>query len=149
MTALDSSGYNYASGRMDHQLYQQTIRTERDELQHVALDRIFCAWLDEAVPLGMIPRGLPPIAEWNWAWTWDGREHVDPGKEANAAETRLRTHTTTLAHEYAKQGKDWQVELAQRAKEVAQMRSLGLLVDLEPSTNYTGQGAGEEEGGEQ
>jgi len=149
MTALDSSGYNYASGRMDHQLYQQTIRTERDELQHVALDRILVAWLDEAVPLGLIPRGLPPIAEWNWAWTWDGREHVDPGKEANAAETRLRTHTTTLAHEYSKQGKDWQVELQQRAKELAQMRALGLLVDLEPSTNYTGPSAGEEEGGEQ
>jgi capsid protein len=95
----------------------------------------------------MIPRGLPPIADWNWHWTWDGREHVDPGKEANAAETRLRTHTTTLAHEYAKQGKDWQVELMQRAKELAQMRALGLLAELEPAESYTQQpAAGDEEG---
>jgi capsid protein len=149
MTALDSSGYNYASGRMDHQLYQGMIRVERDELQHTALDRIFCAWLDEAVPLGLIPRGLGPYSEWEWSWTWDGREHVDPAKEATAAETRLRTHTTTLSHEYAKQGKDWQTELAQRAKEVAAMRELGLIVDLEPAANYTAPGKPEQEGGEE
>jgi len=137
MTALDSSGYNYASGRMDHALYHEMIRTERHELRHVALDRIFLAWCDEAIPLGMIPRGMPPISEWDWEWAWDGREHVDPSKEASAQEVRLRTHTTTLAHEYAKQGKDWQVELAQRAKEVELMRDLGLMVDLQPEATYS------------
>ena len=136
MTALDSSGYNYASGRMDHALYHEMIRTERDELRHTALDRIFLAWCDEAIPLGLIPGGMPPISEWDWEWAWDGREHVDPSKEANAQETRLRTHTTTLAHEYGKQGKDWQVELAQRAKEIALMRDLNLIVDLSPEATY-------------
>jgi capsid protein len=51
---------------------------------------------------------------------------VDPAKEANAQATRLTSHTTTLANEYAKQGRDWEAELRQRAKEVELMDELGL-----------------------
>ena len=59
-------------------------------------------------------------------WFWDGHEHVDPPKEATAQATRLASNTTTLAAEYARQGKDWETELRQRAKEVALMKELGL-----------------------
>jgi hypothetical protein len=44
----------------------------------------------------------------------------------------LQNHTTTLAYEYAQQGRDWESELRQRAKEVALMNELGLPV-LEPA----------------
>ena len=57
---------------------------------------------------------------------WDGNEHVDPAKEANAQKIRLASHTTTLANEYARQGRDWETELKQRAKEMSLMRDLGL-----------------------
>jgi len=136
IAALDSSSYNYASGRMDHQIYTSNQRVLRDEIERQMLDRTLRMWLDEAVLLGIVPRGLPPISEWQWTWAWDGKEHVDPAKEANAAQTRLRTHTTTLAHEYAKQGKNWEQELRQRAAEVALMKELGLFIDLEPDGNY-------------
>ena len=63
-------------------------------------------------------------------WFWDGREHIDPGKEASAQATRLANNTTTLATEYAKQGKDWETELRQRAREVALCRELGLTLPL-------------------
>ncbi len=59
-------------------------------------------------------------------WFWDGQEHVDPAKEANAQSTRLQNHTTTLAYEYARQGRDWESEMRQRAKEVSLMQQLGL-----------------------
>jgi len=59
-------------------------------------------------------------------WFWDGQEHVDPAKEANAQATRLGNHTTTLAYEYARQGRDWENALRQRAKELELMRELGL-----------------------
>jgi len=73
-----------------------------------------------------LPAGIGPIAEWPHQWFWDGHEHVDPAKEANAQATRLSNHTTTLAYEYARQGRDWESELQQRAKEVVLMRELGL-----------------------
>ena len=138
IAALDSSSYNYASGRMDHSVHAMTVRVLRDDLERVMLDRVLAAWVNEAALAGYLPEGLPPFSEWDWAWQWDGKEHVDPGKEANAAETRLRTHTTTLANEYAKQGKQWDVELKQRAVEVAMMKELGLFVDLQPDGNYGG-----------
>lgn len=123
----DSSGYNYASGRLDHQTYFKAIRVEQSHLESVALDRILAAWLDEAALIpGLLPDGLPPITEWEHQWFWDGREHVDPQKEATAQATRLASHTTTLADEYARKGQDWEAQLRQRAKEIALLAELGI-----------------------
>lgn len=127
IAAANSSGYNYASGRLDHQTYYKAIRVEQSHLECVVLDRILAAWLDEAALLpGFLPSGLGPIAQWPHQWFWDGHEHVDPAKEANAQATRLASHTTTLADEYAKRGQDWEVQLRQRAKELALMAELGI-----------------------
>lgn len=137
--ALNSSSYNYASGRMDHQVHAMNQRVERDQLERTLLDRLLGAWVEEASSIeGLLPATLPPFAEWDWVWGWDGKEHVDPAKEANAAETRLRTHTTTLAAEYARQGKRWDVELRQRAAEIALQKQLGLFIDFTPEVNYGG-----------
>lgn len=126
IAACNSSGYNYASGRLDHQTYYKSIRVEQAHLADAVLDRIFAAWLYEASLLpefatlrtfgGTVPH----------QWFFDGTEHVDPAKEANAQATRLTSNTTTLAIEYARQGKDWETELHQRAKEKKLMRELGL-----------------------
>jgi capsid protein len=118
----DSSGYNYASGRLDHQTYFKSIRVEQSHLEDVVLDRILAAWLVEAAKVF----GLAPLEDWPHQWFWEGREHVDPQKEATAQAQRLANHTTTLAAEYARAGKDWETELRQRAKEVALMKELGL-----------------------
>jgi lambda family phage portal protein len=126
VAALDSSSYNYASGRMDHQVYAMNQRVDRDHLERICLDRVLAAWVNEASLAGVIPDGLPPFSEWNWAWVWDGKDHVDPAKEANACQTRLATLTTTLASEYARQGKRWDVELRQIAAERQLMAELGL-----------------------
>ena len=47
-------------------------------------------------------------------------------KEASAQATRLSSLTTTLAAEYARQGKDWEVELRQLAREQNLKKELGL-----------------------
>ena len=60
-------------------------------------------------------------------WFWDGQEHVDPSKEATAQQKRLESCTTNLAIEYAKQGRDWEVELRQIAKEQALKKELGIV----------------------
>ncbi len=158
IAAGNSSGYNYASGRLDHQTYYKSIRVDQEFTANRVLDRILRAWLWEyALEMGLAAMawvlrqsyssacnlfaadcfspeilsfgypstpqapGLPPHQ-----WFWDGIEHVDPSKEAKAQETRLKNHTTTLAIEYARQGRDWEMEIRQRAREKSLMQSLGL-----------------------
>jgi lambda family phage portal protein len=130
VAACNSSSYNYASGRLDHQVYWKATRVEQSHLSLVVLDRILGAWLDEAILIeGYLPDSLRPLdADLSHQWMWDGNDHVDPQKEANAQATRLSNHTTTLAHEYARQGRDWEAELRQRAKELELMAELGLMV---------------------
>ncbi len=122
VAACNSSTYNYASGKLDHQTYYKSVRVDQAHCEAVVLDRILAAWLAEAVKVYRfeLPDAVPH------QWFWDGNEHVDPAKEASAQATRLSSHTTTLAAEYARAGKDWEAELRQRAKEVALMKELGL-----------------------
>lgn len=130
VAAGNSSGYNYASGRLDHQVYYKSIRVEQHHMQLAVLDRLLKAWLNEAVLVeGLLPQSMRTLASSplpEHAWFWDGVEHVDPAKEANAQATRLANHTTTLAAEFARQGRDWEQELRQRAKELSLMNELGL-----------------------
>ena len=126
VAAGNSSKYNYASGRLDHQVYHKSLRIEQQIMADTVLDRVFSAWIAEAILISdLVPAPLRS-ASFEHDWMWDGQEHVDPLKEANAQAKRLENGTTTLASEYAKQGKDWETELRQRAREMALMEELGL-----------------------
>lgn len=137
VAAGNSSGYNYASGRLDHQTYFKAIRVEQVHLEAVVLDRVLAAWFDEAALIpGLLPDDLGPFVTWPHQWFWDGHEHVDPAKEATAQATRLANLTTTLADEYARRGLDWEAQLRQRAKELALVTALGLTpAQAPPTTN--------------
>ena len=139
IAACNSSGYNYASGRLDHQTYYKSIRVEQAHLAEAVLDRIFAAWVDEAMltPELSFLRDASRNPSFRGQWFFDGTEHVDPAKEANAQATRLSSNTTTLAIEYARQGRDWETELRQRAKERALMQELGLTETSAPPTPDT------------
>ena len=131
----NSSGYNYASGRLDHQTYFKAIRVERSFIADTILDRIFTLWLKEYALTSQkrIPLDIPHL------WFWDGFEHVDPAKEANAVDIRLKNGTTTYAAEFSKQGKDWESEMAQIAKERSLMAALGITVnDVKQSNQKEG-----------
>jgi capsid protein len=97
----------------------------------IILDRIFQAWCQEAMLLNefSVLRTATKNSIYQTIphqWFFDGTEHVDPAKEAKAQATRLTSHTTTLAVEFARQGRDWETELHQRAKEKKLMDVLGL-----------------------
>jgi lambda family phage portal protein len=153
----NSSGYNYASGRLDHQMYFKEIQTFQDDLGREAVTPIFVRWLEEYSRLrGAVVRrgedtggwvspalqrvhGLSPAllgrrftAEPH-QWHWDGTEHVDPTKEATAQEMGLRNLTTTLAREYARLGLDWEDELRQIARERALLKELGIELPKQPA----------------
>ena len=141
VAAGNSSGYNYASGRLDHQTYYKAIRVDQSQIAAKVLDPIFRGWLNEAILVSdLLPRWVrtTDFAALNHQWFWDGTEHVDPAKEANAQATRLSSHTTTLANEYAKQGRDWETELRQRAKEIALVSELGLSPAPPPGSEAPG-----------
>lgn len=133
VTAANSSSYNYASGRLDWQVYYRAIVTIQSWIARIKLNRILRAWLNEAV---LIPGYLPPpppdldINTSIVSWYWPGTEHVDPVKEATAEKIRLESGTLTYAAAYARQGKDWELELEQRARENEKIKMLGLSIGV-------------------
>ncbi|MBQ9372142.1 MAG: phage portal protein [Thermoguttaceae bacterium] len=117
----NSSGYNYASGRLDHQEFQKAIRLQQSQASVVVMTPIFRAWFREWA-LANVPTlrdALVPIQ-----WYWDGFEHVDPVKEAQAQAVRLANGVTNLQIEFGKQGRDWEDALDQLYKERAISREL-------------------------
>ena len=123
IAAGNSSGYNYASGRLDHQTYYKSLKVDRAFTEAEVLDRLFDKWMREWT---LATASSVDPCDCRHVWFWDGQEHVDPAKEATAQEKRLASKTTTLAAEYARQGKDWETELRQIAKERKLMRELGI-----------------------
>jgi lambda family phage portal protein len=123
----DYSGYNYASGRLDNQIYRKGISVDRSKWESEALNVIFREWLREH---SLLHPGLGLDAEECGAhcWFWDGFGHADPVKEASAQQTRLANNTTTLAAECARDGRDYLAVLRQRAKELRLMRELEIPV---------------------
>ena len=106
----NSSGYNYASGRMDHQTYFKGIKIEQNYMECVAVDPVLNEWILEDQILYPEDYKDPFTGH---QYFWDGTEHVDPLKEANAQDTRLNNGSTNHAIEYGKEGRDWEIELAQ------------------------------------
>lgn len=134
VAALDSSQASYSSMRGDYLVYRKSVNCLREDLERNVLDPLLVDWLDEAALIrGLIPNGLPPVAEWNWRWIWQGWEHVDPTKEADAQTIRLQNNTTTLADECSKAGADWREILRQRAAEKSLMAELGLEGPAKPA----------------
>jgi lambda family phage portal protein len=122
-----SAEYNYSSGRLDHLPYQQEIRIRRERYERTFVDRVFKAWLAEALLIpGYLPAGLPPVESWEWRWHWDGFPSIDPLKDANAAKVRKEIGLATDAEELAREGKDWREHYHQLAREKQLREQLGI-----------------------
>lgn len=126
IAAGNSSSYNYASGRLDHQTYYKSISVEQSVAELIVMNRILPVWIEQAWLATNLIRSPNPVGGWPHQWFWDGHEHIDPLKEAMAQQVRLANHTTTYADEYARRGQDSETKLRQRAKELALLAELGL-----------------------
>lgn len=136
--AADSSSYNYASGRLDHQDHGLLQRVKQDRIEIVACDTTFVEYCKEAVLRDESDLFPPEVREFlnRWLqtaeqtpphmWHWDQVEHADPAKEASADAARLTSNTTTLQEIYAKRNKDWRRSLEQRASELRLQNELGI-----------------------
>jgi len=116
--ACDSSSYNYASGRLDHQTYYGSLDVERADCDDLVLDVAFDAWWFEAVQvygwLGGNPDAIGDMAKAH-LWDWPKHKVADVQAEASAIETQLRSAQTTLTQVYADRGLDFEDELAKNA----------------------------------
>ncbi len=127
----DFSGHNYASGRLDNQLYHKSILVDRSFWETEVLNQIFTMWYREYALVSADGNYRTP----RHTWFWDGFVHVDPTKEATAQQIRLANNTTTLAAECAKDGRDYMTVLRQRAKEIQLMREYGIPITEEQNAS--------------
>jgi lambda family phage portal protein len=120
VAACDSSGYNYASGRLDHQTYDRNNSVERFFIETEILDRVYEAWLKEyAIYKRLTVDEVDGIlvAEWFFA----SRGHVDPNKEASADDTRFANGSLSLSNYYAGRGQDGDTEITNMLQEKIDM----------------------------
>jgi len=125
VATCNSSQYNYASDRLDHQVFFKSIDVDADDLSLTILDRIFNAWVaearlswDELRDSEALMLDEPPHA-----WFFEGREHVDPVKEATSRQIDLACGMTSYPTEFARMGLDYEQEMKKQA------RALGLDLD--------------------
>ncbi len=126
IAAANSAGYNYASGRLDHEMYFKAIAVERSELTAVALNRIFVAWLTEAIRVadyGIF--GLIERIFWPHGWLWAGREEIDP-RWARVHIDLVKNGLETEADYHALRGADWSDKIDQREREKDRRTAAGL-----------------------
>lgn len=116
VAAGDSSDYNYASGRLDHQTYRRAIEIDRDAIALEVLDRLFAEWLAEAALQPQLFPALSVLGAIEHEWHWTPFEHVDPLKEANASAVKLANGLASIPSYYAELGLDWETELAKQAE---------------------------------
>lgn len=141
IAAGNSSSYNYASGRLDHQGYRKAIEIERSDMVETMLDPVFWAWFQEATLVqGYLPAAARTASyrqSLDTAWYFDGAGHVDPVKEAKGQAERLANGTTTLAVEAAREGRDWKDIARQRSEEQKFYETLGMVAPGLPGATAT------------
>jgi lambda family phage portal protein len=125
----DFSQTNYSSARAALLEAWRYFKSRRAWLSAHWARPVYELWLEEAISKGHVeaPNFYERRAAWSRArWIGPGRGWIDPVKEANASETRLRIGITTLEDECAEQGADWEEVAEQRAREKAKLDELGL-----------------------
>lgn len=125
----DFSKTNYSSARAALLEAWRYFMARREWVSTYWADPIYELWMEEAVSKGEIE--APDFYENRAAytrcrWIGPGRGLLDPLKEAQASDTRMKMGMSTLEQECAEQGDDWEEVLQQRARERDYALSLGM-----------------------
>ncbi len=145
----DFSKTNYSSARAALLEAWRHFRSRRAWLATQWCQPVYELWLEEAVGRGVIR--APGFYEAREAysrarWIGPGRGWIDPKKEAEAAEIRMRAGVTTLEEECAEQGRDWRDVLEQRRLEETVRQDKGLAPAGDPGASENDQPTDEQEG---
>lgn len=122
---------NYTAARAALLDFWRSVRVYRTSFVNQFCQPIYEQWLSEAVAAGRIDApGFfdDPIIRQAWCeciWMGASMGHVDPLKEVNAAEARIRNNISTQEQEASEyNGNDWAANVLQRKKEVAAQTEL-------------------------
>ncbi len=129
----DWSKVNYSSARGAMLQAWQGFYARRERFGTDFATQIYVCWLEEAIDRGdvKLPPGAPSFhaalpAYTACRWIGPAMPMIDALKEADAIGRRLELGITTLEHESAAQGRDWEDDMEQQAREMAKRRELGL-----------------------
>lgn len=83
IASSDSSEFNFASGQLDHRIFERYVKFQRQRLEQRLMNRFFRFWMGIATFLpGVVPTGLGAFKH---KWYWPSKDPIDPTKAANAA----------------------------------------------------------------
>lgn len=123
---------NYTAARAALLDFWRTVRVYRTRFNTAFNQPIYEQWLSEAVATGRIDApGFfdDPAVRLAWcgcSWMGASMGHVDPLKEVNAAEVRIRNNITTEEQEAMEyNGNDRSAIVRQRKKEIAERAEMG------------------------
>ena len=127
----DFSKTTYSSARASMLEAWRSFNRRRDRIGTGFMDPIYGLFVEEMVDAGRIE--APGFYENRTAylrckWIGPGRGWVDPVKEIDAAERRIKAKISTRENECAEQGNDWRETLEQLAVEEAEIKRLGLSI---------------------
>jgi capsid protein len=113
----DSSDYNYASGRLDHQTYYAALDVDREDCNDSVMDPAFSVWFNAAIVqfgwFGGDPRGINLPSH---VWDWPKHRVADVESEANASQTKLKSGQAFHPQLFAEAGLDFEDELTKAAE---------------------------------
>lgn len=125
----DFSKTTYSSARAALLEAWRSFKSRRKWLKSYWCQPNYELWFEEAVARGEIE--APNFDEMRHfycraEWIGDGSGQIDPLKETQSAEKRIQIGISSLAHECAEHGRDWEEVMEQRAAEAARAKELGL-----------------------
>lgn len=132
----DYTKTNYAGARAGLQDAFKFFMSRRERVGGRMASFIFELWLEEAIDKGVVklPPGAPDFyaaksAYCHARWIGPGKGTIDPLKEGKAKELNMDMGTLTFEDACAEDGKDWEENLDQIARERKRMEELGITRD--------------------
>ncbi len=130
----NSSGYNFASGKLDHGTYFLTVNIDREDVQDELLDPIFRTWYEWArLVYGWgLEKDVP-----NHTFDWPQHPVGDIKALAVARDTNLKNGVASPSSICAEDGIDWEDHVAEMATDygvsIEEMKSIVLAANLRPN----------------
>jgi len=124
----DMSALGGATARLESAQAQRAFEHYQNVLEDKFLNKIKNIVVARGITDGLIPN----VPKWNnGIWQYGAHPTVDVGRESQANIAEMQVGLKTAADIFGEQGKDWQEEQEQLAKEKANMKALAIKYGLD------------------